>query len=228
LYPCITWNLLNLLPLWPLDGGQLFRLGMLRVARPRAADLATHGLSLLLIAGFAAWALSVQSVFTLLVLLMLAMQNIQALRGERSSGSVKSSGSSLVAELLQRARSAFDAADYREAARLGHQARALDSVTAAELDAIWEILGRATAAQGEHEEALSYLRRARPNAAVREATDDALRALGRQDEREDFDSRWQAAPARPPQMHRWLIAALSFIVLALGVVFNTSLWRYVL
>lgn len=228
LYPCITWNLLNLIPLWPLDGGQLFRLGVQRIVPPRTADLATHGLSLLLIAGFAAWALLAQSLFMLLVLLLLGMQNVQALRGARSSGVARSSGSTLVAELLQRARDAFDAGDYREAARLGHQARALDSVTPAELDTIWEMLGRATAARGEHEEALSYLRRARPNAAVREATHEALAALGRQDEVDDFTAHWQAAPPRPPQMHRWLIAALSFIALALVVVFNTSLWHYVL
>jgi stage IV sporulation protein FB len=226
LYPCITWNLLNLIPLWPLDGGQLFRLGVLRFARPRSADVVTHGLSLLLIGAAAIWAIQAQAIFAILVLLLLGMQNVQALRGERSSGSVQQS-SSHASPLVQSARAALDAGEFKEAARLSHQARSLDSVSPADLDKIWEILGLATAAQGEHEEALSYLRRARPSAAIREATERSLAALDREDELEDIAARWHATP-RAPQMHRWLIGALGFIVLAVGFVFTTSLSAFFL
>ena len=37
------WSLVNLLPLFPLDGGQLFRLGMVRVVKPaRKAERVVH------------------------------------------------------------------------------------------------------------------------------------------------------------------------------------------
>jgi stage IV sporulation protein FB len=223
LVPCITWNLLNLIPLWPLDGGQLFRLGVLRFTRGRRADVITHGLSLVLIAGLGVWALQARSVYGGVVLLMLAAQNIRALRGQESSGPDPVRGSSVASELLSNAQQAFDEGNFREAARLAQQARAMYQMSPVQLEKTWEILGRATAELGEHEEALAYLRRARPNEATRAATERVLLALGRDGEIGEYRVLWQGGGRRAPNMAGWLIGALGFIVIAVGFVFTTSL-----
>jgi hypothetical protein len=93
------------------------------------------------------------------------------------------------------------------------------------MEQIWEILGTATERLGQPEEALAYLRRARPNVPVREATLRILTELGRSDELEEIRKRWSSTPsASAPGMNRWLTGALAFIVFSLIVVFQTSLF----
>jgi Zn-dependent protease len=227
MYPCFMWNLLNLIPLWPLDGGQLFRLGVLRFTRGRRADQITHGLSLVLIAVLGVWALQTRSIFGGIVLFMLAAQNIRALRGEESSGPTPEGRSEHLGELMTNAQQAFDEGRFKDAARHAQQARALDRVSPGELEKIWEILGLANAALGEHEEALAYLRRAPVTPATREATRLSLEALGREEEPEqEYRVVWQGGN-QGRHMNRWLIAALSFIVVALTLLFSTSLSVFV-
>jgi hypothetical protein len=227
LYPCFMWNLLNLIPLWPLDGGQLFRLGVLRFTRGPLANQLTHGLSLVLIALLGVWALQLKSLFGGIVLLMLAAQNIRALRGEESSGPTPEGRSEHLSELVKSAQQAFDEGRYKDAARLAQQARALDRVPQADLEKIWEILGLAAAELGEYEEALGYLRRSPRTAATREATRRVLEALGREDEPEEENRVvWQGGnPGK--HMSRWLIGALSFIGIAITLLFTTSIKLFV-
>ena len=66
LYTCILWNLLNLLPLWPLDGGQLFQLGLGRLMSPARAARATHIVALAMIAFLAVFAPIVIGIFLLI------------------------------------------------------------------------------------------------------------------------------------------------------------------
>jgi Zn-dependent protease len=227
LYPCFMWNLLNLIPLWPLDGGQLFRLGVLRFTRGPLANQITHGLSLVLIAGLGVWAFQARSLFAGLVLFMLAAQNIRALRGEESSGPLPEGRSEHLNELMTGARQAFDEGRFKDAARLAQQARALDRVPPGELEKIWEILGLANAELGEHEEALAYLRRAPRTAATIAATRQVLAALGREPEAEEEQRVvWQGGN-QGRHMNRWLIGALSFIALAITLLFGTSLSLFV-
>jgi Zn-dependent protease len=227
LYPCFMWNLLNLIPLWPLDGGQLFRLGVLRFTRGPLANKITHGLSLVIIAGLGVWAVQTRSLFGGLVLLMLAAQNIRALRGEESSGPLPQGKNDQVNELMQLAQEAFKEGRYKDAARSAQQARALSQVSPGELEKIWEILGLANTELGEYEEALAYLRRAPVTAATREAMQRCLAALGRASE-EPPEQRvvWQGGNYGR-YMAAWLIAALSFIVVALTLLFTTSLSVFV-
>jgi stage IV sporulation protein FB len=227
LYPCFMWNLLNLIPLWPLDGGQLFRLAVLRFTRGRLANQITHGVSLALIALLGVWALSTRSWFGGIVLFMLAAQNIRALRGEESSGPAPQGRSELLDELMKSAQQAFDEGRFKDAARSAQQARALDRVSAAELEKIWEILGLANTELGEYDEALAYLRRAPATPATREATRRSLEALGRDAEpEEEYRVVWQGG-TQGKHMNRWLIGALSFIVIALSLLFGTSLSVFV-
>jgi stage IV sporulation protein FB len=227
LYPCFMWNLLNLIPLWPLDGGQLFRLGVLRFTRGRLADRITHGLSLVLIAGLGVWAFQTRSIFGGIVLFMLAAQNIRALRGEESSGPTPQRESEGLSELMQSAQKAFGEGRFKDAARFAQQARALDRVSPGELEKIWELLGLANMELGEYDEALAYLRRAPVTPATREATRRCLEALGREAEPEqEYRVVWQGGN-QGRYMNRWLIAALSFIVVALTLLFSTSLSVFV-
>ncbi len=225
--PCVSWNLLNLIPLWPLDGGQLLRLGVMRLFGARRADLVTHYLALTILGVFGLFLLrSGASMFSWLLVAMLASQNLQALRGQTSSGIVhvrhRHAG-----ELVAQARKALAEGQLKEASRLAHQARSFDHLPRPLLDEIWEILGCSNTALGEHEEALSYLRRAPPNVRVREATQTCLQALDRQDELAEIASRWQLA-GRGRNLGRALGAALAFIAFALFMVFTTSLHRFFL
>jgi Zn-dependent protease len=226
LYPCITWNLLNLIPLWPLDGGQLFRLALLRWFSARQATRATHTVALLLLAAAGFYALRIHSMYTLVLLGLLALQNVQALRGSNSQATAPVV-SSVADELVENAGLALREGRFKDAARLGHQARAQDGVPQLLLDKIWEILGIATSELGEHEEALTYLRRARPNERVRAAMRQSLAALGEADDTTEVAvPRWEI-PGRGRYMNLWLLGALGFIALAIGAVFITPLSQFV-
>jgi Zn-dependent protease len=226
LYPCITWNLLNLIPLWPLDGGQLFRLALLRWFSARQAARATHTVALLLLAAAGFYALRIHSTYTLLLLGLLALQNVQALRGS-STQATAPVVSSVADELVENAGLALREGRFKDAARLGHQARAQDGVPQLLLDKIWEILGIATSELGEHEEALTYLRRARPSERVRAAMRQSLAALGEADDTTEVAvPRWEI-PGRGRYMNLWLLGALGFIALAIGAVFVTPLSQFV-
>jgi stage IV sporulation protein FB len=225
LYPCIAWNLLNLVPLWPLDGGQLFRLGLARWVSARRATRVTHWLALILLAAVAIPAWRAGSPYTLLLIALLALQNFRGLRGDGGEDPVPAS-SGLADELVEEAQQALRDGSFKDAARLAQQARAQDGVSPAQLDKIWEILGLATLELGEHEEALSYLRRARPSERVREATLRCLRELDREDELDEIHTRREAA-VRTDYMARWLVGALGFIAVAIGTVFATSMHELV-
>jgi Zn-dependent protease len=226
LFPCITWNVLNLIPLWPLDGGQLFRLGAMRMLGAQRADKVTHGLALALIALCFAWLGRSVDLFSILLLGLLAVQNVRALRGQVSSGVVhrpNEHGQQLIAEAQQ----ALAQGRWKEAARLAHQARAITAVSPPQLDEIWQVLGVANTELGEHEEALSYLRRAPPTPAVRAATEACLVALEQPEEMAAMLARWQAG-ARDRHMGRWLGVVLSFIALSLALVFGTPVSQFFL
>lgn len=221
LYPCVVWNLLNLLPMWPLDGGQLFRLGAGRWLGPVRAARVTHMLSIAVIALLTIYTFRHGMYFSLFILVMLGMQNFQGLQGQAAAAQGRRA-SPLAAELVDAANAALREQNYKEAARLAHQARAQDGVSPTMMERIWEILGVATEKIGEYEEALAYLKRAPANPAVRAATEEALSKLGRQDELAEFHGRWSGSKPSS-EMSRWLTGALSFIALALALIFTTSL-----
>jgi stage IV sporulation protein FB len=230
LYPCITWNLLNLIPLWPLDGGQLFRLGAGRWLSPQRAARVTHILSLVVVAALAIPAYRAGMTFSLFLLAWLAIPNFQALQGKSTGEGAPAApvavASSLTTELVDNAFAAYDQAQYKDAARLAHQARAQDGISPSTMERIWEVLGLATARLDEPEEALSYLRRARPSERVREATQACLSALGRDEELEEIRGRWAVTSTASTNMRGWLVGTLSFIVVAISMVFGTSLSEF--
>jgi len=161
----ILWSFVNLLPLWPLDGGLLFRLGMLQLTGPKTADKVTHGVSLGIIAVAFGAAYMMQSIFIFALAGFAAWRNVQALKGEVSSGAFRPV-SQMAKTLLAQAEVAYAAEDYREAARLCHQLRALDNPDQTTMQRAWQILGPSMARFDDPDHALSFLKRAPPNADV--------------------------------------------------------------
>ncbi len=164
----IIWSFVNLLPLWPLDGGQLFRLGLLQFLTPRRAEKITHWVSLGVIAPALLYGIFTKSLFIFILAAFAAWRNVQAMRGEISSGAVRPV-SQMAKKLVADAEAAYEAGDYREAARLCHQLRSLDNPSTLTMEKTWQILGPATARLGEHQDALNYLKRAKRTPRVVEA-----------------------------------------------------------
>lgn len=162
------WSLANLLPLWPLDGGQLFRLGMLRIIKkPVQAERLVH-ITALVVLGCVVMFVGGGSMFFMLILITLAMQNISAL--QHGSGTPVRSQNKRAAELFRNAVLAYEQGDDAEATRFCHQLRSENNVPPEVMKRTWALLGIATTRKGDYEEALSYLKRAPDAPEVVEAT----------------------------------------------------------
>jgi stage IV sporulation protein FB len=162
------WSLANLLPLWPLDGGQLYRLGMLRLFKPVRAERVVHVTALLVLIG-AIYFVGRGDMFFMLILITLGMQNVTALQNGGSGTPIRSQNKHAV-ELFRNAVLAYERGDDKEATRLCHQLRAENNVAPEILKRAWALLGIATTRKGDYEEALSYLRRAPDSPEVVEST----------------------------------------------------------
>ncbi|MGF1525888.1 MAG: site-2 protease family protein [Candidatus Competibacterales bacterium] len=170
------WGAINLLlPVWPLDGGQLTHLLLRRFLTESVAQRWALRVSISAIIVCALFALQMGLVFSLFILGMLFLSNVQALqlgmpliaRGGRQVAPKLSPTSKA---LFDQAETAYAEGDWHRAARLCHQLRAdVKAMPPKAMGRLWEILGVATVQLEEWEEALSYLRRAPQTEAVREA-----------------------------------------------------------
>lgn len=185
LYVNIIWSFVNLLPVWPLDGGQLFRLGLLQVVKPGTADKITHYVSFPLLLVAVALAISWSSLFLGLLAAFGIWQNVRALRGEVSSGTVRPGASKEAKALLVEAKKAYAVGDYAEAARYCHRIREHSHVGESTLRETWAILGPATTRLGDHQAAIRFLERAPDTPDVIEAKIECLHQL---DRRADLDA----------------------------------------
>jgi len=181
----ILWSFVNLLPLWPLDGGQLFRLGLLQFLKPTTAEKITHVVSIGLLVLAIGVAFYLQSFFFGILVAFGIWRNVQALRGDVSSGTVRKVNTEAKG-LLEQAKQAFAAGNYREAARLCHHIKGAANVPDAVVAGMWAILGTATARLGDHEDALRALERAPETPEVVEAKIECLFQLDRMDELEQL------------------------------------------
>lgn len=202
LYVNIGWSLVNLLPIWPLDGGQLFRLAALRLAKPARAEKITHYTALILLA-LSLWVASRYGGSMLLVMILwLAWSNISALRGESDTGPTRVT-SKEAPQLLAEAVQAYERGDFKEAARLGHLLKRDANASTQVASEGNRLLGVSLARIGEHEEALVRLRSEKATGAVTEARIECLYALGRDDELDVLlrsDDFAQLAPERQAEI----------------------------
>lgn len=189
----IIWGLVNLVPLWPLDGGQLFRLAMLRVVKPPAqAERVTHlvGIGLSVTSAVLCFAVFDMRLFGAMSLLW-GFENFRHMRqGSPAPVRIKSE---LATRLLPEANAAAASGDWREARRLAFQARDEKSVTDDQLLAIHQLITIANAELGEWTEVLDWERQAGSSVPVLVAVIRALCALGRH---EEARRRWETDPAR--------------------------------
>jgi Zn-dependent protease len=179
LYVNIGWSLINLLPIWPLDGGRLFRLLLLRWSKPARADKVTHVTSLILLALALFYCVITKSAFLAVMVLWAIWDNVNALRGEASMEPVRTINRR-APQMLNDVKVAYTNQDFKEAARLGqvlrHEANVADPVAKEGL----LYLGLASARIGNHAEALTYLRNMPSTRDVVEARIECLFALGRE------------------------------------------------
>jgi hypothetical protein len=173
----VVWALINLVPLWPLDGGQLFRLFLLRVLGPRTGEKVTHwvGMGVGVMAALAFFKLG--SIFATLVFAWLAWNNFQASRGGGGGGPVRRKNK-FADELFTRATTAMAQGNYAEASRLGHQIRSETNLPDSLMAKVWALLTVATTRMGEFEQALSYAQRSPETSAVIRATIESLAGTG--------------------------------------------------
>ncbi|TNF32651.1 MAG: hypothetical protein EP329_09545 [Deltaproteobacteria bacterium] len=198
-YIGVYWSLVNLLPIWPLDGGQLFQIGLRRFLAPARAEQVTHIVGAALGVGLAIYAFTIGLQFAGLMALFIAFMNGQRMMASGARPTIARARRNTHAdELLTEATQALAAGDPREALRLGHQAKSIDGLVPAQLDAAWTVLTVASARVGEWQDALDYSLRAPRIGPVFASRIEALAALGRKDEaRRELSA--PDAPALPPQ-----------------------------
>jgi len=175
------WSLVNLLPLFPLDGGQLFRLGVLRVVKPAArADKIVQGLGAALALAALIYAVSSGSMLIGIISAFLLFQNAQLFT--QGSPMPVRRRNSFVDNLLTQSRETLDDGDPHEARRLAYQAKGENGLSADQVELTFQIIAIASAELGDWAEALDWSQRAPKTAALQEVMVEALIELGRMSE----------------------------------------------
>ncbi|HEY6880764.1 MAG TPA: site-2 protease family protein, partial [Polyangiales bacterium] len=125
LYLNVFWSLFNLLPMWPMDGGQLMRIGAGKAFKPARATRVTHivSIAVVLLVALASYKVNIGGPMIMFILAITAWQNYQALSLNTQS-SAPARDNPFARELLEQAERAYERGDDDEAARLCHQIRA--------------------------------------------------------------------------------------------------------
>jgi len=208
LYVSIIWGALNLFaPIWPLDGGQLFRMIMLRFIKPAAkAERIVHIVGIVCavavgIIGFAVLQFPILGVLGV----MWVIENVRAL----SSGNPVPIRlrSETADRLLVEAAAMARQGEWHEARRLAFQARDEKTVTEDQLARIFEMIVVASAELSDWHEALAWSPRAPRTPAAFAAKVKSLSGLGRRDQaRAELDAK--DAPRLPPEIEAALRATI--------------------
>ena len=156
----IVWSLFNLVPLWPLDGGQLARLAILRVFKPRLGERIVHilGIAMAILCIVGAW-LFFKSGFLILICAFLAYENVKQLQSNSPSGAIRKRYAH-ANQLLEQGWSALEATHYDEAIRIGHQIRAEPNLSQSLDKKAWEIITLGHLLKGELDEGIRLSTRA--------------------------------------------------------------------
>ncbi len=181
----IFWSLVNLLPLWPLDGGQLFRLGLVKAFGGASGERITHYVGAAVGITAAILAYSALGSFAALIAGYLAWLNIERINSPSASGAIYVTNR-FAADLAKKMEAAYEAGAYDEAYRLGQQVRAETNIGSKVLGRVWEVLGVVAALRDDYQEAWSYLKRAPERGRVLEARAACIIALELRGEAQAF------------------------------------------
>lgn len=175
----VIWGIYNLLPVWPLDGGQLMRIGFLRFLLPVRAERWTHVASMVVGAVLAVVLLNMGQTFAALFLGMSVFQNWQMLQAVEDSSAAKvHKKHGGVRELVEQARAAYAEGDFAASLRLGHLARNEPYLSPVELEHIWQLLALSAARLASYDEALRYAERVPRSPDMAQVQAHCLQALG--------------------------------------------------
>jgi stage IV sporulation protein FB len=157
----VAWGVLNLVPIFPLDGGHLLRLAMLRLVKPEArAERIVYLTGIALSGAAVVVGLFVIGSPMLAVLGVLwGLENQRLLRGGDAAGPAAAPARDATADaLLAEATAAFQAADFHEARRLAFQARGTRNLAQDQLDLALRIVTVASAEVCDWDEVLDWAR----------------------------------------------------------------------
>jgi len=156
----LVWSVLNMLPLWPLDGGQLARLLILRLTTAATGEKITHilGIIVAIVAVALAW-VWLQAPFMMLIAALLGYENLKQLRSKGPSGAIRRRYTH-TNSLLEAGWVALENDDYVEAERLGYQVRAEPNLSNTLDQKAWEVIALASLLQGKIDEGLKWAERA--------------------------------------------------------------------
>lgn len=183
LYVGIFWAFINVLPMWPMDGGKLYRLGLVHLlkVKPAMADRVTYitGIVFAALMIIVFWLIiKIFGFLALFIFGLIIFQNVQGLRSQQAAGPVRRQNRHAKA-LLEEAREAFANRRYGEAARLGHQIRTEPEIPESMLGEVFELIALGHILDGKLEEGVRFARRAPPKPGVIAARIKALVALDR-------------------------------------------------
>ncbi len=178
----IFWGIYNLLPIMPLDGGQLLRVTLRRfVKKSLNADRWTHRVGLVLGAVMAVFfAVQFHSVFGAVLLGLAAFENYRALQNVNNMDADYRADRphERVGELLRQARTAFEARDFEAAMRFCHHARAEPELSPAEIRHTWHILAISAASVGDLDDAIRFAERVPNSPEMAQVQASCLLSLG--------------------------------------------------
>ena len=159
----VFWGLYNLLPIMPLDGGQLLRVALRRfIKKTLTADRWTHRIGLVLGVLMAIYLyVAYRSIFGAVLLGLAAFENYRALKNvnEMDVDFRADRPHPRVGDLLKQAREAFEAGNFEAAMRFCHQARAEPELSPAEIRHTWHILAISAAKIGDLDDAIRFAER---------------------------------------------------------------------
>ena len=157
----LFWAVYNLLPIVPLDGGQITRIALRKwLKTPLTGDRWAFRIGLGLGGMLAVLFLVKGMMFAAVILGMAALQNYNALRSLEAQPLAKAEAvHPQVRQLIEQARQFYLQQRYDDAIRLSHQARAEAYVSNDEIRQIWHLLSLSSARVLAWEDALRYAER---------------------------------------------------------------------